>query len=71
VDLVCSNILRLINEGLLPEIGQALRAGGTAIFSGMQVGEADLFRAALGAGGFTILDEVIDDHWWAVAAVKA
>ena len=71
VDLVCSNILRIINEGLLPEIGQALRPGGTAIFSGMQAGEAELFRPALFVGGFTILDEVIDEEWWAVAGVKA
>jgi ribosomal protein L11 methyltransferase len=70
VDLVCSNILRIINEGLLPEIGMALRAGGKAIFSGMQVGEAELFRPALLAAGFTIGDEVVDEEWWAVLGVK-
>jgi ribosomal protein L11 methyltransferase len=69
-DLVCSNILRIINEGLLPEIAQSLRPGGLAIFSGMQVGEADLFRPALIAGGFTIRDEVIDEDWWAVAGAR-
>lgn len=70
VDLVCSNILRIINEGLLPEIRAALREGGTAIFSGMQVGEADLFRPALIRGGFSIGDEVVDEDWWAVTGVK-
>jgi ribosomal protein L11 methyltransferase len=69
-DLVCSNILRIINEGLLPEIGMALRTGGKAIFSGMQAGEADLFRPALKAAGFSVGDEVIDEDWWAVLGVK-
>ena len=70
VDLVCSNILRIINEGLLPEIDMALRDGGKAIFSGMQVGEAELFRPPLLAAGFTIGDEVVDEDWWAVLGVK-
>lgn len=69
-DIVCSNILRLINEGLLPEIRMALRDGGKAIFSGMQAGEAELFRPELIAAGFTIVDEVVDEDWWAVVGVK-
>lgn len=69
-DLICSNILRIINEGLLPEIGMALRVGGKAIFSGMQVAEADLFRPALIAAGFSIADEVVDEDWWAVLGVR-
>ena len=70
VDLVCSNILRIINEGLLPEIRQALRPGGKAIFSGMLSTEAELFRPALVAGGFTIVEEVINDDWWAVIGAR-
>lgn len=69
-DLVCSNILRIINEGLLPEIGLALRAGGKAIFSGMQVGEADLFRPALEGAGFSVAEEAVDEEWWAVVGVR-
>lgn len=69
-DLICSNILRIINEGLLPEIGMALRSGGKAIFSGMQAGEAGLFRPALMAAGFAIVDEMVDEGWWAVVGVK-
>jgi ribosomal protein L11 methyltransferase len=69
-DLICSNILRTINEGVLPEITQALRTGGAAIFSGMQVNEAELFRAALRSANLTVGDEVVDGEWWAVRGVK-
>jgi ribosomal protein L11 methyltransferase len=69
-DIVCSNILRLINEGLLPEIHLSLKVGGRAIFSGMQVGESDLFRPALTGAGFLVGDEVVDEEWWAVVGVK-
>ncbi len=71
VDLVCSNILRLINEGFLPEIRLALRPGGLAIFSGMQADEADLFRPALMRAGFTVKDEIVDEAWWAVVGSRA
>jgi ribosomal protein L11 methyltransferase len=69
-DLACSNILRLINEGLLPEIRQALKPGGKAIFSGMQVSEADLFRPALQGAGFSVAEEVLDEEWWAVVGIR-
>lgn len=67
-DLACSNILRIINQGLLPEIHMALKPGGKAIFSGMEPGERDLFLPALTQAGFIPEDEVIDDGWWAVLA---
>jgi ribosomal protein L11 methyltransferase len=69
-DLVLSNILRLINEGLLGEIQLALAPSGKAIFSGMQVNEAHLFRPALAQAGFMIGDEIVDDEWWAVLGVR-
>jgi ribosomal protein L11 methyltransferase len=68
VDLVVSNILRLINQALLPVIHDSLAAGGRAIFSGMEAGEAEAFRAPLAAAGFTIVDELVDEAWWSVAA---
>lgn len=68
VDLVVSNILRNVNEALLGPIGRSLRAGGIAIFAGMETPEADLFRPALEAGGFTEVDQVVDEGWWSVAA---
>lgn len=68
VDLVVSNILRTVNVTLLPAIHSALHPGGLAIFSGMEVAEAPLFRDPLGAGGFVIVAEVVDDGWWSVVA---
>jgi ribosomal protein L11 methyltransferase len=67
-DLVLSNILRLVNTALLPEIGSALRPGGVAIFSGMEVAEAALFVPPLEAAGFAVEDELTDTGWWGVAA---
>ncbi|HET9275239.1 MAG TPA: 50S ribosomal protein L11 methyltransferase [Gemmatimonadales bacterium] len=67
-DLVLSNILRLVNAAILPEIGSALRPGGVAIFSGMEVAEAALFVPPLEAAGFTVEDELTDTGWWGVAA---
>jgi ribosomal protein L11 methyltransferase len=67
-DLVVSNILRLVNQALLPVIHDSLAAGGRAIFSGMETGEADAFRAPLAAAGLSLLDEVVDEGWWSVAA---
>jgi ribosomal protein L11 methyltransferase len=68
VDLLLSNILRTVNVTLLPAIRDALAPGGLAIFSGMEEGEAPLFRPVLTAAGFAIVDEVLDAAWWAVAA---
>jgi ribosomal protein L11 methyltransferase len=67
-DLVMANILREINVAILPEVHRALRAGGIAIFAGMQAVEAGLFRPRLIAAGFHIVREALDDGWWAVAA---
>jgi ribosomal protein L11 methyltransferase len=67
-DLVLSNILRLVNAALLPEIAEALRPGGVAVFSGMEEPEAPLFRAPLEAAGFVVDQELTDTGWWGVAA---
>jgi ribosomal protein L11 methyltransferase len=67
-DLVVSNILRLVNQSLLPVIHQALPSGGRAIFSGMESSEADAFRVPLAAAGFAPVEEVVDEGWWSVAA---
>jgi ribosomal protein L11 methyltransferase len=70
-DVIVSNILRLINVALLPEIHDALAPGGVVIFSGMEVSEADSFRAPLLAAGFRIREELVDETWWAVVAEPA
>ncbi len=69
-DVAVSNILRLVNVTLLPVIHRAVRNGGTAIFSGMEVAEATEFRAPLLAAGFQIMSEITEDGWWAVAAER-
>jgi ribosomal protein L11 methyltransferase len=68
VDMVLSNILRLVNAAVLPEISTALQGRGTAIFSGMELAEADEFRQALSEAEFRITEEAIDSGWWGVAA---
>jgi len=70
-ELVLSNILRNVNVTLLPVIHQALAPNGMAIFSGMELEEAPLFRPALAARGFEIVEEVEDAGWWAVAARRS
>ncbi len=67
-DRVLSNILRVVNIAMLPEIHRALRPGGTAIFSGMENSEAAEFRGPLLSAGFRVLTELADADWWAVAA---
>jgi ribosomal protein L11 methyltransferase len=69
-DLLLANILRTVNTALLPAIVAAIRAGGVAIFSGMERAEADLFRPVLAAAGLSAVDETEDAGWWAVAAVR-
>ena len=67
-DLVLSNILRTVNTALLPAIARALRPGGIAIFSGMEVAEAPLFVTPLEAAGFDVEQALSDTGWWGVAA---
>lgn len=69
--VVVSNILRNVNETLLQPIAAALTPGGLAIFAGMETPEAALFRPVLIGAGWTIVDEVIDEGWWSVAARRA
>jgi len=69
-DLVVANILRKVNVELLPAIRDALKPGGRAIFSGMEEGEAALFRPELADGGFRELRATTDAGWWAVAVER-
>lgn len=67
-DLILSNILPDANAALLSAIRQALAPEGLAVFSGMEVSEAPLFRASLDQAGYHLVDEVEDTGWWSVAA---
>jgi ribosomal protein L11 methyltransferase len=67
-ELIVSNILRLVNQSLLPLIKASLAPGGMAIFSGMELGERSLFLEALGEAGLVSVDEAVDEAWWSVAA---
>ena len=67
-ELLVSNILRSVNTRLIPAIASALAPGGLAVFAGMEVAEAEIFRPVLARAGFTPLDEIVDAGWWAVAA---
>lgn len=69
-DIICSNILRTVNQQLLISINRSLRTGGKAIFAGMETPEASLFCPLLEAAGFSVVDEVVDADWWAVLGVK-
>lgn len=70
-DLILSNILRSVNETLLPLIRSALAHDGVAIFAGMECPERPLFVAALERAGFVPIDEATDGDWWGVAARAA
>ena len=67
-DLLLSNILRAVNTALLPVIIKAVRPGGIAIFSGMELPEAEEFRRILSTAGFKLVQETLDAGWWGVAA---
>lgn len=67
-DLIVSNILRSVNETLLPLIRDSLAPGGIAIFAGMELPERPRFVEALTAAGFAVRDEAVDEAWWSVAA---
>jgi ribosomal protein L11 methyltransferase len=69
-DLLLSNILRTVNTALLPAIVAAVRPGGVAIFSGMEMPEAGLFLPVLAAAGLSAVDQAEEAAWWAVAAVR-
>jgi ribosomal protein L11 methyltransferase len=68
VDLLLSNILSSVNTSMLPVTATTLRAGGVAIFSGMEQPEAEEFRRALSHAGFSPIQETLDTGWWGVAA---
>lgn len=71
VDLVLANIISSVLIELLPVIGASLRAGGTAILSGILAEERETMLAVLAAHGWRILEEDAEDIWWSVSIAKA
>ena len=67
-DLLLANILLDPLMEMLPDALRVLKPGGAAIFSGMTVSERDAFMAELKEAGFTVIEEMIKEEWWGVAA---
>ena len=67
-ELVVSNILRHVNQTLLDSIVAALAPEGVAVFAGMEEPEAPLFVPVLEDRGFRVVEEIVDQGWWSVAA---
>jgi len=71
VELVVANILSSVIKALLPRIAEALAPGGRAIFSGIMASERAEMLGVIEAAGWRATDEVEEDAWWTVAAVRA
>ena len=66
VRVVIANIISSVILALLPVIRNSLAAGGQAILSGILVEERPEMMDALGAGGWSVEREDVEDAWWSV-----
>ncbi len=71
VDVVLANIISSVLIELMPVIGTSLKAGGTAILSGILREERETMLEVLAAHGWTVLEEDAEDIWWSVSIAKA
>ena len=67
-EVVASNILRSVNQALLPAIRAALTPTGVAIFAGIEHAERTAFLATLERERWSVIREANDDGWWSAAA---
>ena len=67
-DAVFANILLDPLLEMVPDVCDVLVPGGIAIFSGMTERERDRFLEALVATELTVVDELVKEEWWGVAA---
>lgn len=67
-DFLLANILLEPLLEMLPDVAGVLRPGGIAVFSGMTEGQRESFLPALSDAGMTVLEEVVKEEWWGVAA---
>lgn len=70
VDLVLANIISSVLIELMPVIGAALRAGGSAILSGILLEERATMLSVLAGHGWRVLEEDAEDIWWSVSIEK-
>jgi ribosomal protein L11 methyltransferase len=68
--LITANLTLNTNSELLPTFRKLLRDGGTIIFSGLLAADTETMRSRLRAEQFTILEELAENEWIAIAARK-
>lgn len=62
-DAIVANLLSETLTAIAPEITARLNPGGTAILSGLLVGQEDEVIAALAAAGLSLQEKIIDNRW--------
>lgn len=70
VNLLTANIIIEPLLDMLPSVPGVLAGGGRALFSGLLAKERDRFQAALAEQGLRIVDELVINDWWGVAAER-
>ena len=68
--LITANLTLNTNSELLPTFRKLLRDGGTIILSGLLAADTETMRSRLRAEQFTILEELTENEWIAIAARK-
>jgi len=64
VDVILANIVSSVHAELLPVMAGALSDGGHAVLSGILREERQMVAEWLADGGWSIVDEDIEDIWW-------
>jgi ribosomal protein L11 methyltransferase len=67
-DLIAANIQRGVIEQILPEMRRRLNPGGRILLSGLLDIDREPIAAALSAGELSIIDELHEKEWMALAA---
>ena len=66
VDLVLANIISSVLLELIGTIRASLSSGGHAILSGILTDEREMVTHALKHGGWSIIDDDVEESWWSV-----
>ena len=70
-EMIVANIQRNVLESMLEEIKRCLSPRGILILSGLLSSERDGMVRALNAGGLNVIDELMENEWIGLAAVRA